>query len=124
MLDEARPAMAPELEALIEPPAPDRGEETQAAYAALRARMAGEAVFQIATGEGARVQDLLRFYACCWTSGEVEGVEALLGTLGVLPGDTGLLGVSAVTADSVLLVVTDVEGHYLAHVLQPRRSIQ
>jgi hypothetical protein len=119
MLDEAAPLMNPELEALVRPPAPERGAEALRAYAGLRARLAGEAVFHIATGEAARVQDILRFYSCCWTSLEIEGVEALLATLGTLDEETKPLGVSATTVDRVLLAITDAEGRYLAHVLQP-----
>lgn len=124
MLDDALPAMAPDLEALIDPPAPEHGAETLAAYGAMRARMAGEPISQIATGEGAKVQDILRYYALCRTCDAVEGAEALLATLGTLPEGAALQGVSAVTPDAVLLVITDAEDRYLAHVLQPRQRVQ
>ena len=119
MLDESAPLMNPELEALVRPPGPERGAETLRAYANLRARLAGETIFHIATGEGAQIQDILRFYSCCWTSPDIEGVEALLATLGTLDEETKPLGVSATTLDQVLLAVTDADCRYLAHVLQP-----
>jgi hypothetical protein len=124
MLDDALPALDAQLDSEIEPPDPERGHEVLRAYVALRERMAGELVFQIATGEGARVEDLLRFYACAGTEPGVEGVEALLATLGTLEDATALKGVSATTGTHVLLVVLDTEGRYLAHVLQPLMRVQ
>ena len=116
---DAAPLMHPELETHVRPPLPERGSEALRAYSVMRECLAGEVIFQIATGEGARVQDILRFYACCGTSPEIEGVEALLATLGTLEDATDLRGVSATTSDRVLLAITDAEGRYLAHVLQP-----
>ncbi len=118
MLHEAVPPMHPELEMHIRPPAPEQGTEALRAYADLRARLSGEVILHVATGEGARVQDILRFYSgCTWP--EMEGVEALLAALGTLDDTAGLRGVSATTQDRVLLAITDVDGRYLAHVVQP-----
>jgi hypothetical protein len=120
MLGEAAPHMPPELEMHVRPPAPERGADVLRAYVALRAHLAGEVITHVATGEGARVQDILRFYAGCGTSPEIEGVEVLQATLKTLDDAIAIRGVSATTPDRVLLVITDADGRYLAHVLQPR----
>lgn len=91
------------------------------AYFALCEQMAVEVIFTLATGEGARVADIVRFYAVGASCADFEGVEALLAILGTLEEEMPLLGVSATTADRVLLVITDAEMGYLAHVLQPLR---
>ena len=124
MLDEPLPAIDTQLDSEIEPPHPDRGPEVLRAYASLRRRMAGEIVFQIATGEGARAPDLLRYYACAGSAPGVEGAEDLLAILGTLDNATALKGVSATMPGHVLLVVLDGAGHYLAHVIQPLGRLQ
>ena len=124
MLDDPHAAIDAQLDSEIEPPHPDRGPEVLRAYAALRTRLSGELVFQIATGEGARVEDLLRYYSCAGGAHGVDGADALLSTLGTLDDATALRGVSATIPGHVLLVVLNAEGHYLAHVLQPTPRIQ
>ena len=121
MLDDGMPAMAPELEAAIDSPAPNRDPEVFRAYATLRDRMAGELIFHLATGEGARVPDVVRTYSILCTSQELEGVEALLSTLDEA---TAIRGVSATAGTQVLLVILDAEERYLAHVFQPRAPLQ
>ena len=107
------------LEAVVRPPGPEQDAEVLRAYMALRGQIAGEAILTLATGEGAQVAEIVRFYALDASCTPIEGVEALLSTLGTLDEESPLLGVGATTADRVLLVITDAEMRYLAHVLQP-----
>lgn len=85
--------------------------------------MTGEAIFTLATGEGAQATEIVRFYAVGGSCTDIEGVEALLSILGTIEEETPLLGVSATTTGRVLLVITDAEMRYLAHVLQPFRLL-